>query len=90
MTGTGEMIERVARALCDDTLKRWRSPIGVQSEPWREFIPAARAAIEAMREPTDEMKKKGQIEFLGYNSDFDPPSVPLVNAWDAMIDAALE
>lgn len=39
------LVEKVARALCDDTLKRWRSPIALQREPWKEFEPAARAVV---------------------------------------------
>jgi hypothetical protein len=73
-----EMVERVARALCDDTLKRWRSPIGVKSEPWREFIPAARAAIEAMRAPGDDFSS-----YLQLAHDLRPQD------WSELIDAAL-
>ena len=54
-----DMVEKVARALCEDTLRRWRTPIAMKAEPWREFIPAARAAIAAMREPTEEMLAAG-------------------------------
>lgn len=53
------MVERVAKALAADTMKRWRSPVFMKDEPWREFIPAARAAIEVMREPTEEMIEAG-------------------------------
>ena len=84
------IIERVARALCDDTLKRWRSPIALKTEPWREFVPAARAAIEAMRAPTDDMARAGfssdafRTPMLRLEADFEPKAV-----WQAMIDAAL-
>ena len=84
-----EIVERVARALCDDTLKRWRSPIALQKEPWREFIPAALAAIEAMREPSDAMITAGIIE----RHDSVVPeawSLATANIWRAMIDAALK
>lgn len=47
---SGAPIEAIARKLCDDTLKRWRSPFGVKAEPWREFIPAAQAALTAITE----------------------------------------
>jgi len=56
---SASMVERVARALCDDTMLRWRSPLAMQADAWREFVPAARAAIEAMREPTDAMVMAG-------------------------------
>ncbi len=81
MTTENSMIERVARALCDDTLKRWRSPIGVKSEPWREFIPAARAAIEAMREPTYAMKFADDVKAWPEDA---------TKVWQVMIDAAME
>lgn len=80
------MVERVARALCEDTLSRWRSPLGVQDEPWREFIPAARAAIEAMRDATVPMFQAG----LHPPKPNEVGAIPPLNIWQAMIDAALE
>ncbi len=47
---------------------------------WRLYVPQARAAIEAMREPTDLMDKAGR--FYGGSESRD--------VWVAMIDAALE
>jgi hypothetical protein len=72
-----EMIERVARAMCDE-----RCDWGCRfvREYW---ITAARAAIEAMREPTDAM-----LEFrLFFGSGEACQWAPHV--WRAMIDAAL-
>jgi hypothetical protein len=69
---TDDMIERVARAigraelLPDDADRHWK-----------RFEIHARAAIEAMREPTEAMLKAA------------PFSHPLTN-WQAMIDAATQ
>lgn len=81
-----DMIEKVARALCDDTLKRWRSPIALRAEPWRGFIPAARAAIEAMREPTEEMKAPDDVHW-DYSCHVCGGAK---DTWHLMIDAALK
>lgn len=56
---------------------------------WVLFASKARAAIEAMREPTEEMKKEGAAKirnFTAVKSEY-----PRTTAtWQAMIDAALE
>lgn len=82
------MVERVARAICktrflnggDEDDDGWDSATpGIQSD----YMANARAAIEAMREPTDAMR-----EIMGSHA-----SNGMVN-WDdyhdAMIDAALK
>lgn len=48
-----EMIERVARAICETT-----SGTG-DDHQWEMFVDEARAAIEAMREPTPQMVDSG-------------------------------
>lgn len=83
-----DLIERIARTLCDDTLSRWRSPIALQSEPWREFIPAARAVLLAIREPSDAMIGEAIIERHGSGVP-EAWSLATANIWRAMIDAAL-
>ena len=76
-----EMIERVARAIClargglDPDAKQ----IGSKALVWEAFSDQARAAIEAMREPTDAMKAAASEP---KNSDWD-------EIWHPMIDAAL-
>lgn len=87
------MVERVARALCDDTLKRWRTPIAMKREPWKEFIPAARAAIEAMRDanlsyPLAKPMFEGD-EISGRHT-FSGDSGAWLSLWNASIDAALK
>ena len=64
-----EMVERVARAIA--------SHVGYADDDWFKYGPAARAAIAAMREPTEEMLK------AAYAKAFDK------EIWQAMIDAAL-
>lgn len=69
------MVERVARALC---------PYKDRPCPWgacSECSQKARAAIKALREPTDEMLKDG-----GMTEHFN--SAP-EEVWSAMISAAL-
>lgn len=85
------MVEKVARAICEDI---WRdpddatggcSPSGVQlyegEKAWTSFEELARAAIEAMREPTqamcDAMHEVPQSPFIGHE-------------YVTMIDAALK
>jgi hypothetical protein len=70
-----EMIERVARAIC-------RAEYGPGDAGWENQIPAARAAIEAMREPTGDM-----VEGLAVTFDLSEQAVLLF--WRQMIDAAL-
>jgi hypothetical protein len=82
---TPPLLNRVARAICrafyasiypegplDDLVER----------NWRECIPEARAAIQAMREPTLEMVEAGQIKFCTKEQ--------TRRLWAAMIDEALK
>lgn len=77
------MIERVARALDPDL---WRVMDGGSHLPSSKCLSLlhARTAIEAMREPTAEMKaavrEAGGVQALAYAN----------AAWPTMIDAALK
>lgn len=75
---SGEMVERVARAIA--TTARFPN---FTDEVRDTFLPHARAAIAAMREPTETMRDAGTMadedQWAG-----NPPRV-----WRAMIDAAL-
>lgn len=76
------MIERVALALY-----RHQCELNHYADKWDEvnkpyFTGFARAAIAAMREPTEEMMNAGWIEGMR-------PKAPR-EAWQAMIDAALK
>ena len=78
-----DMEERVARAICVGYVAAIKgSP---QKYGWRQFLPLARAAIEAMREPTDAMTAEGGDTPCGQ---FYPGS-QAANIWRNMIDAAL-
>ncbi|WNV09937.1 hypothetical protein [Tardiphaga sp. 709] len=77
-----EMIERVAKAIYDAF-----ATVGDYENPTKEDIKnAARAAIEAMREPTEAM------DAAAYAADGTnmPLAITYKEAWQAMIDAALK
>lgn len=71
------MIERVARAIC-------AVEYGDENAGWENQIPAARAAIEAMRRPTEAMKA-GLREVAGTQT-----LAYALASWPTMIDAALK
>ena len=94
MTETNEMIERVARAISHAHFNKKFYSRSVESHQarvefsanrnWKVSVPEARAAIEALREPSADMLKRG--------CDACPPMVfddEMSIAWKAMIDAAL-
>lgn len=70
-----EMIERCAKAIC---LKYW-----TDESRFKIYIPAAKAAIKALREPTEKMIKAADV---GVQSDFYPPDM----TWQIMIDEILK
>ena len=87
-----EMIERVAEALTRDGFARLQS-LQTKDEDayqaWREKVwptslAAARAAIAAMREPTESMVAASDREWDGRMSHRS------TGAWQAMIDEALK
>ena len=71
-----DMVERVARAICLANTQG--------DEMWQAFVPEARAALEAMREPTEGMVRAGRDEYYGVS----PFSARF--AWIKIVDAALE
>jgi hypothetical protein len=83
-----EMIERVAKAVREYVAEvevKSRGEIDVDVDGMVHSQMIARAAIEAMRDPTEEMKRAGLEEF--------PSSLAVketaAEVWYAMIDAAL-
>lgn len=82
---TDSMIERVARALCrcrasqPDYVLGWSSVDQEVHYCWNEWVEEARAAIQAMRTPTEAMVD------AGYRAAGPPPS-----QYVAMTDAALK
>jgi hypothetical protein len=81
------MLEKVARAMClADGLEEGLSEpcaIATAEQEWRDWLPIARAAIAAMREPSTEMVKAAYA--AGDPGEQAWPDIE----WRAMIDAAL-
>jgi len=85
-----DMIERVARAMAaKDSGPEGSELFGIH---WDEFgdgyVESARAAIEAMREPTEEMERLGTITLDTCLID-DPCGRAAEHVWADMIQAAL-
>jgi hypothetical protein len=76
----GEMVERVAAALRKLPIRDSKNP-GSELDHLR-LREAARAAIEAMREPTKEMIDACDINI--------PTEGEIVGVWGSMIDEALK
>ncbi len=76
-----EMIERVARAICEAATHMNPPP---QSMLWENYVAVARASIAAMREPTEAM-----IDAAWDNGRNDFECDP-ITTFPAMIDAALK
>lgn len=75
------MIERVAIAISG-------APF-----PSKASLTKAKKAIEAMREPTENMFVEGDVEILSYLNDgrlVSYNSTPAIDCWKSMIDAALK
>lgn len=84
-----DMTERVARAICKahyiyDDYNEEEAQRAADNE-WVDWCVEARAAIEAMREPTGEML----LAAWGSEDDQGEPGVT-ESTWTAMIDAALK
>jgi len=91
-----ELVERVARALCTESgmppdYIHYEGGLIAPDQPfvpkdpkpnWTRFVKEARAALSAMREPTDAMLDAGWKGF-GEGEECEP-------VWQAMIDAALK
>ncbi|RVI65314.1 hypothetical protein [Sinorhizobium meliloti] len=78
------MIERVARSICaarHDEFNDWDS---LDGDERGQFMTEARAVIDAMREPTDEMIAAGDMP------DCDNPQKDAEGVYRNMIDAALK
>lgn len=80
-----EMVERVARVICQCAGYKPDEPVAMLSKPngkgtrWEFYISEARYVIEAMREPTEEMLSAG-------------PGSPYMDrdVWAKMINEALK
>tara|TARA_R110000868_G_scaffold95522_3_gene262651 strand:- start:12540 stop:12827 length:288 start_codon:yes stop_codon:yes gene_type:complete len=84
-----DMEERVARAICteiceDHLASGFAGPQDFQKGldvDWPEYLPTARAAIRAMREPTTEMLREAGLGATSSTED-------IAYMWETMIDAA--
>lgn len=94
-----EMVERAARAMAWEAIIESLELSGVMAfnpewtekqvdEDWPMYRRHARAAIAAMREPTEEMIDDGDDEFPQFEEAMYRFEY-LRKAWQAMIDAAL-
>lgn len=95
-----DMVERVARAICENnhraifgTSVSWE---GISAETMEHFRSVARAAIEAMREPTEAMKRLDESLASFWDRNTAPPTLmnPLGShtgaSYQQMIDEALK
>jgi len=87
----GEMVSRVARAIALQHAVAGRS---TSKETWVErnwtlFVPDARAAIEAMREPSETMIAAAWTERSSLD-EAPTPGATFKLLWQAMIDEALQ
>lgn len=81
-------LERIARALC--TADGLPENTQFEGRPmWENFIPRARAALEAIRIPTRAMAKAGD-ELLSDDRGHSLSVEDLADAWEMMVDAALQ
>lgn len=79
-------IEKVARAICIS----WAEPDELDSSQWQMYVPEARAAIKAMREPSPEMLDAFVARALQVSIAGDGEWTEYAKAqWATMIDAAL-
>ncbi len=79
-----DKLEEVARAICAEQGRSWGAADASAHDRWRDL---ARAAIEAMREPTDEMcAAADSLDVVNKGVLITPTPY---RAWQAMIDAAL-
>jgi hypothetical protein len=78
-----EMIERVARAIHEKQTEGWS---GEFVSVWTDYVGCARAAIEAMRDPTKAMADRGDDAAATLAITHDSGAV---YTWQLMIDVAL-
>ncbi|MCX5578141.1 hypothetical protein [Kaistia terrae] len=82
---SNEMIKRVAMAICEASAGESGRARDDLILDWRKYEPHARAAIEAMRPPTEAMIFRGELVSNGPMEGRKPGRI-----LSAMIDAALQ
>lgn len=86
---TGQSVSAAAKGIEWDTVVMMRGYNVAASAWYADAMAEARAAIEAMREPTEGMKIAGAGELIDFNTDDAHPDNWALNTWASMIDAAL-
>lgn len=90
------MIEKVARAITKEQLKKRMHVDRITEEminiDWHRHIPEAKAAIEVMLEPTEEMINKAkQLYIQGISKEMDEAFCKTIKEyWRTMIKEALK
>jgi len=97
--GSESMIERVSRTMCREHIRTIFQPETLESIveiEWKDWVPEARAALQALMEPTDHMvwKGEGMSDFMldgeCFDNSGDGRRVEMKMAFKVMIEAALE
>lgn len=81
-------IEEIARALCRAAGINPDSQLGFlnSDKAWERYVESARAAVTAMREPSEAVRDAGKMAHIFVNG-----RIPRVDAiWNAMIDEMLK
>lgn len=88
------MVEKVARAIYEATpFPNTEGPYEAQTDEYRRMCKVlARAAIEALREPTEEMANEGMNAGTDADDPYEPGNMSsaTIPIWQAMLDAALK
>ena len=84
-----EMVERVGLAICRKACEQSNDLDDPCDAACGDCAGQARAAIEAMREPTEEMLTAGGYKFESCTSDPGERCHTGIHVWHGMIDAAL-
>ena len=88
-----EMVERVARAMFareNRARDGWTWEREIENVDLRTYwLDSARAAIAALREPTEAMLMAAREDSGAYTSNAEQDCEPYLEAWQEMIDAAL-
>jgi len=91
MTDMLEKVQRAIAGICNDKGQELASKCEMQAPaiPWQAFEREAKAAIEALRSPTDAMLDEGDCTLPQFDEGYIRMECLRV-AWQAMIDKALE
>lgn len=83
-------LEEVARAICEADNHAWPEDDYNGRFQRRAFLKQARAAIAAMREPTEAMLMAAREYGGAFTSNVKQDCEPYLEAWQEMVDEALK